>query len=266
MKANRKYVILLTACVNPGGMPFTTLVDTSERLRQYREALNFYLCQTSLPVVFCENTLCDFSEDYRNYINEGRLEYITFDGNGFDRCRGKGYGEALIMGEAFGRSRLLAACDFVVKITGRLTVRNIGALVRDNGRMMTPTIQTFYPNNRMIDSRVFIAPKSFVTDNFLSRKEQISDSEDIFFEHILFESLVSRCSFVYVPFLKVPLIEGVSGSTGNQYTPKTANNNRFAFDMLGNALKMDKAMCSYRMPVVLRALFFLSRCFLYLRK
>ena len=121
----RRYVILLTACVNPGGMPFTVLNDTSERLRQYREALDFYLRETTQPIVFCENTLCDFSEDYKEHISSGRLEYITFDGNNFDKSKGKGYGEALIMEEAFRISKLLGQCDFVVKITGRLIVRNI---------------------------------------------------------------------------------------------------------------------------------------------
>ena len=66
----RRYVILLTACVNPGGMPFTVLNDTSERLRQYREALDFYLRETTQPIVFCENTLCDFSEDYKEHISQ----------------------------------------------------------------------------------------------------------------------------------------------------------------------------------------------------
>ena len=155
----RRYVILLTACVNPGGMPFTVLNDTSERLRQYREALDFYLRETAQPIVFCENTLCDFSEDYKEYIASGRLEYITFDGNNFDKSKGKGYGEALIMEEAFRRSQLLGQCNFVVKITGRLIVRNISQLIKDNRRMFTDTIQTFYPHDNMIDSRLVILPK-----------------------------------------------------------------------------------------------------------
>lgn len=262
----RRYVILLTACVNPGGMPFTVLTDSSERLRQYRAALDFYLRETSYPIVFCENTLCDFSDDYKQYIKTGRLEYITFDGNSFDKSRGKGYGEAIIMAEAFSRSRLMMSCDYLIKITGRLVVKNISALIKDNNRMITSTIQTFHPNNNMIDSRVFILPRRFVTDVFLPSKKHINDTNGVFFEHVLFNTIISRQSFVYIPFLKVPLIEGMSGSKGNKYTPVPADNNRFAFDMIGNALRIDKKMCSYRMPVVIKVLLFLSRCLLYLRK
>ncbi|MGN1157523.1 MAG: hypothetical protein ACI4TK_15205, partial [Agathobacter sp.] len=157
-------------------------------------------------------------------------------------------------------------CDYLVKITGRLVVRNISTLIKDHNRMIISTIQTFYPNGNMIDSRVFILPGRFVTDDFLPSKKHINDTKGVFFEHVLFNSIISRKSFVYIPFLKVPLIEGMSGSIGDKYTPVSADNNRFAFDMIGNALKIDKEMYSYRMPVAIKVLLFLSRCFLYLRK
>ena len=261
----RSYVILLTACVNPGGMPFTVLNDTSERLRQYREALNFYLNETTLPIVFCENTLCDFSEDYKEYIASGRLEYITFDGNNFDKSRGKGYGEALIMEEAFRHSRLLDQCNFVVKITGRLIVRNISQLVKDNRRMFTDTIQTFYPNNNMADSRLVILPKLFCIDDFLARKDSINDTEGYYFEHLLYDAVISRKKYIYVPFLHVPLIDGVSGSTGNLYKSDNVkyNHHRFAFDMLGNALKMERFYENYQTPVFVRCAIYITMLFLF---
>lgn len=261
----RSYVILLTACVNPGCMPFTVLNDTSERLRQYREALDFYLNETTLPIVFCENTLCDFSEDYKEYIASGRLEYITFDGNNFDKSRGKGYGEALIMEEAFRHSRLLDQCNFVVKITGRLIVRNISQLVKDNRRMFTDTIQTFYPNNNMADSRLVILPKLFCIDDFLARKDSINDTEGYYFEHLLYDAVISRKKYIYIPFLHVPLIDGVSGSTGNLYKSDNVkyNHHRFAFDMLGNALKMERFYENYHTPVFVRCAIYITRLFLF---
>ena len=261
----RSYVILLTACVNPGGMPFTVLNDTSERLRQYREALNFYLNETTLPIVFCENTLCDFSEDYKEYIASGRLEYITFDGNNFDKSRGKGYGEALIIEEAFRHSMLLDQCNFVVKITGRLIVRNISQLVKDNRRMFTDTIQTFYPNSNMADSRLVILPKLFCIDDFLARKDSINDTEGYYFEHLLYDAVISRKKYIYVPFLHVPLIDGVSGSTGNLYKSDNVkyNHHRFAFDMLGNALKMERLYPNYHTPFFVSCAIYVIRLFLF---
>ena len=234
-------------------------------MRQYREALDFYLNETTLPIVFCENTLCDFSEDYKEYIASGRLEYITFDGNNFDKSRGKGYGEALIMEEAFRHSRLLDQCNFVVKITGRLIVRNISQLVKDNRRMFTDTIQTFYPNNNMADSRLVILPKLFCIDDFLARKDSINDTEGYYFEHLLYDAVISRKKYIYVPFLHVPLIDGVSGSTGNLYKSDNVkyNHHRFAFDMLGNALKMERLYPNYHTPFVVSCAIDVIRLFLF---
>ncbi|MGN0050820.1 MAG: hypothetical protein ACI37N_06480 [Prevotella sp.] len=262
-----RYVILLTACVNPGGMPFTVLNDKSERLRQYREALDFYLRETTLPIVFCENTLFDFSEDYKEYIAAGRLEYITFDGNNFDKSKGKGYGEALIMEEAFRLSNLLGQCYFVVKITGRLIVRNISQLVKDNRIMITDTIQTFYPHDNMIDSRLVILPKLFCINDFLAKKKSINDTQGYFFEHLLYDTIISRKKYVFVPFLHVPLIDGMSGSTGNLYNSDSAqyNHDRFAFDMLGNALKMERFYENYHTPTFIRCSIYIVRLVLFVK-
>ena len=38
-----EYILLLTACINPDGMPFTCLADVGVRKKQYIEALNFYV-------------------------------------------------------------------------------------------------------------------------------------------------------------------------------------------------------------------------------
>lgn len=47
-----EYILLLTACINPDGMPFTCLADVGVRKKQYIEALNFYLKNTTRKIVF----------------------------------------------------------------------------------------------------------------------------------------------------------------------------------------------------------------------
>lgn len=263
----RRYVILLTACVNPGGMTFTVLTDTSERLRQYREALDFYLLETTLPIVFCENTLCDFSEDYKEYITSGRLEYITFDGNNFDKSKGKGYGEALIMEEAFRRSVIIKPSDIIIKITGRLKVLNINVLINDNSRLFSNTIQTLNPSNDFVDSRVIISPLSFFQDYFLPEKHLINDNDNLFFEHVLFKSLMQRKCFMFIPFLHIPEIIGMSGSNGTEYKQDNLNVNttKYMFDMLGNSIRIERQYEYYRIPIMIKGLFVVIRCLLLLR-
>lgn len=263
----RRYVILLTACVNPGGMPFTLLTDTSERLRQYRDALNFYLRETTMPIVFCENTLCDISDDYKQYIETGRLEYITFDGNNFDKSRGKGYGEAIIMEEAFRKSAIIQPSDIIVKITGRLKVLNINLLIKDNSRLFANTIQTLNPSNDFVDSRVFISPLSFLQDSFLPQKHLINDNDNSFFEHVLFKSFMQRKCFMFVPFLHIPEILGMSGSNGTEYKPdhRNINTTKYMFDMLGNTVRMERQYEYYRIPLLIKGFIIIIRCTMFLR-
>ena len=108
-------VLFLTACVNPGGMAYTKLQDGNVRLLQYKKALDWYLGHSDLPILVVENTMTDFSADYQSYIDSGRLEYLTFDGNQFDKSKGKGYGEMLIMKYGMEHSRFLKEAKRVTK-------------------------------------------------------------------------------------------------------------------------------------------------------
>ena len=66
---------------------------------------------------------------FKDYIDEGRLEYITFDGNsGFDRIKGKGYGEAIIILYAIKHSQKLHNCKFFIKVSERIIIENINRL------------------------------------------------------------------------------------------------------------------------------------------
>lgn len=47
----------------------------------------------------------------------------------FDRKKGKGYGEALILEYALEHSLFVHQCDFLVKITGRLKLLNVNSMI-----------------------------------------------------------------------------------------------------------------------------------------
>ena len=68
-----KYVIVLTACINPGKMIHTSLTDVDIRRRQYEDALEFYLLQTDYPIVFVENSGTDISGDFRKFVGVWNL-------------------------------------------------------------------------------------------------------------------------------------------------------------------------------------------------
>lgn len=185
-------VILLTACVNPGGMPSTVLQDVSVRLRQYKEALLFYLLNTNFRIVIVENTEFDFRTDFLKYIKNGRLEYLTFNGNDYNKCLGKGYGECLIIEYAMNNSLMLQKSEYIIKITGRLIIENISQLCHIADLSQCDNLQVacnIRPSKRFATSTFAIFRKEFLKQFFLPYINNVNESKGIWFEHVLYNSI-----------------------------------------------------------------------------
>lgn len=129
---NKKIAIILTACVNPNGMSQTVLQDSTIRKSQYLTAIRWYLLNTTIPIVVVENTGYDFSYDFKDFSDSARIEFLSFKGNDYDKSKGKGFGEGLILKYAFDNSRLLSNCDAFIKITGRFIVSNVNRIIRNS--------------------------------------------------------------------------------------------------------------------------------------
>lgn len=215
-----KIVLLLTACINPVDMPFTIISKVSERYNQYIDALNFYIENVKIPIVFCENSNTDIGEFHNNKSCK-QIELLTFDGN-HDKTHGKGYGEAEIIEYAIMNSNIIDKNAYIIKITGRLVVKNINSLITQILLGILPKssiICLFNSDYSVADSRIIIAPCPFY-QIFLDKKFQIHDKNGLFFEHILSNTIKEQKKYCYFPFIIDPQIIGVSGSTGTEYVIK----------------------------------------------
>lgn len=221
-------ILFLTGCVDPKGMAFTALNNPEIRRQQYIDTLNWYLDNTSLPILFVENTNVDLSNEFRHNLIQGRLEILTFDGNNYDRSLGKGYGEARIMQYGFEHSNFLLHEDAVIiKVTGRFICKNIEDLVKRYN-----CSNTIYANigkddwGGNIASSVFvIAPSEFWKNIFLPRREELNDSKFFHFEHLLYESLCtwSNDGGRHREFWILPVMIGVSGTSGKKISCNSSN-------------------------------------------
>ena len=215
----KQTVILLTACISPGGMAFTALQDAGERERQYLDAINFYVNNTHYSVVFSNNS----SEDNSTKITypEGRVEFLSYYGNDYDKQLGKGYGEFQIIEYAFRNSQILSNSHTVIKITGRLKVLGLAAQIRLASIcywLDTPFILVadIAQKELFARSECIIASKGFYEKYFLVNNK-INDSQHYYFEHLLFD--VAAGSPYALKIFCLPLqVEGISGSTGRKYT------------------------------------------------
>jgi hypothetical protein len=215
-------IILLTGCINPNGMSFTTLNNPRERREQYVAAINYYLTNSNYPIVFVENTGTDISEQFTSAIQSGRMEYLSFNGNK-EKERGKGYGECEIIQYALEHSKLIHSSKDkrIIKITGRLIIQNISLITKIHTIIFSPkyVICTISNDFTYADSRFVIAQADFY-QKFIKHKEMINDTKGYYFEHALCDTIKREAFYSFTPFYIMPQIIGVSGSTGEIYQKK----------------------------------------------
>lgn len=216
-------ILLLTGCINPNGMSFTSLNDPRERKEQYVTAINFYLSSSNFPIVFVENTGTDISELFTSAIHSGRMEYLSFKGNK-EKKRGKGYGECEIIQYALEESHIIHSTNDkrIAKITGRLIIENIEFILKFYNIIFSrnTTICSISNDFLYADSRFFVAQVGFYQE-FLKYKELIDDTKGYYFEHALCDTIKNATSYPFSPFLIMPQILGISGSTGEVYRKKS---------------------------------------------
>ena len=210
-------VILLTAAINPNSRDLLSIKDPEIRKKQYLEAINFYLSNTDLDIVFAENSdtsLKDFFEP------SSRLEFLTFSSPFIKPDRGKGFKELEIIDYSFKNSNLIANADGVIKITGRLKILNINQLHRQiqiqiklSNRFVLSNI---YKESKM-DSRCFYFTKDFWP---ILQKHGQSIDLSFSFERALWKAILEYIRFnfgKYEQFNQPLRVQGVSGGIGVAY-------------------------------------------------
>ena len=213
-------VVLLTGTVNPKGMSMTLLNDITIRKQQYIDAINYWISFSEVSVVFVENSNSDFSKEIQNLIDAGKIEFLCFDGNNYDKRLGKGFGELLCIEYAIVQSNFIRDCDFIFKVTGRYKVLNFRKFQKFIiSNPMIDILIDFKLNLTFSDSRFFGFKKTFITKYLLFYKNIVNDSNNIYFENILTKAALVAIAndFKFSPMPELPRIEGFSGSLGKEF-------------------------------------------------
>lgn len=237
----KKIVVLLTACINPNGMKYTKLQDKEERRKQYIEAVRFYLDNTRFRIVFCDNSGEALSEQKEGKA-DSRLEILSFQGNDYDTSLGKGFGEFEIIQYAFKHSRFIEEATTVVKITGRLVVKNLVEIIRLHDILFFyPKYFVYVGDNayKACDSRCIVASKEFFVGIFLTSTNFINDSAGYYFEHYLYDSIKKLPKSYLVSDFVLPLsFMGMSGTSGIEYECEELG--------FGKKLTLTRNFCQYK--------------------
>lgn len=208
-------VLLLTGTVNSSGISFMKRNDTQERLNDYLTAIRRWLVYPNLKIVFVENSNYPKEEFGPEIIENINFEYLTYFGQDFSRTRGKGYGEINSFEYAFEHSNFLKDAQLVLKCNGRYYFRGINKFIDDDFDVMG----NFSPFLNYLDSRVFLFKPRFFFNYFKLYKDQIDDSNKVYFENALARA-TNRCLSEGGKWKPIPfplIIEGYSGTFNKRY-------------------------------------------------
>lgn len=217
----KQCIIFLTGCIDPGGMHMTVLTDTEKRKAQYVNAIRFYIRSAGVPVLFVENSGNDISSEFPDEIERKQLEIVTFNGNDYDKKKGKGYGEMLIIEEAIRSSALFNQADFIFKATGRYKVLNISSFLEAFHNKLSDAffMVNLKPDLSLGDSRFFGAQPAFFEHFLVKYREQLDDQKQVYFEtaiaYAVHEAVLSGKKYASLPHY--PRYSAESGTGGGIY-------------------------------------------------
>jgi hypothetical protein len=216
-------VLLLTATIDPGATPLVARKDPAVRLRDYQNSLLAWLsCGATRKIVLYENSGSDISSlrDTARRFPDHEVEFHSFSGNESGPSKGKGYSELLGIARILQESQLIRSGKFIVKCTGRFTVKNARKLFPMIEATEFDVMCTLGRNLTFADSRLFAARPEFLTQYLVPQQPIIDDCNGVFFEHALAcataRALADRKR--WAPFPIFPDIRGISGTFGVSQT------------------------------------------------
>jgi len=130
--------LLLTATIDPKGMPNAFPSQINQREEQYSKALKYYIENLSeiQKFIFVENSgfpLNKLSEIVINSSNDvlNKVEFISLNCNNYPREFGKFYGELMLIEKALEKSAYLQEVSYFAKVTGKLKLINLIDILKE---------------------------------------------------------------------------------------------------------------------------------------
>jgi len=206
---------ILITCAIKVNAPYTQLSNAQERLELLISSIIQWNNINGVKrLVICDGSGYDLTEHIVG-LNLNNIEYeiLNFTNDIEDVKKfGKGYGEGQIVEYAIKNSKFIKESSHFAKCTGKLWVDNyIDCLNNYNGNYFFDYHGRFSPIS--IDTRFYIINKEYFINNIMNLYKCVDDKNFIYLEnaYLLFFKRLKIANFISYP---VPLIRGVSGSTG----------------------------------------------------
>jgi hypothetical protein len=126
----------------------------------------------------------------------------------------------LIIEHAIKHSKFFHSADFIFKITGRYKVLNINSFIKQLSSR-NPPIQVLVDLRKFLsysDSRFWGAEKDFFI-RLIGFKNEVNDSANVFFEHVLcklvHQRITENCVYAFLKYM--PRYSGTYATTNTSY-------------------------------------------------
>jgi hypothetical protein len=230
----REVTLVLTASVDPKGMPGVSRLDPLTREQDYAGCLRYYVCQHPRVrrIVFIENSgwPLDALKAVASSNPHGKeLEFVSLNCNDFPREKGKSYGEMLLLDLGLRQSRLAATAPYIAKLTGRNYLTNVTRLLEQAHPPLALYCDVrdhrIYDMLRIpacghhCDTRFFVMTLGFFDCFVRPRYAQLDDSKNYLVENLFFElSKMRDPAFPIIRrFTVEPAYSGIAGHLNKDY-------------------------------------------------
>lgn len=212
-------ILIMTATVQPAKINQLCLRDTKTRLKQYCSAIKFYIrCKAFNKIVFCDNSNYPYTYETEQKLAEAEniyLEILKFrsDSDLIEKY-GKGYGEGEILKYVINNSHLLKNENYFYKVTGRIKVKNVSILVKNNKE--TAVFNRNLYTYKSLDTRFWGIKKNDYIHFLMESYKAVNDEQGRYLE-ICYKKDIDKAKIPYKSFLLYPSIDGYSGTVGKKY-------------------------------------------------
>ena len=216
-------IVLVTGNLAPDSHVISLkIAEQKERLREYEKTLSFLNTAKYVDkIVFCENSgQISAVEELRKRTEHfsSKLEILSFQGNNKKVLeQGKGYGEGGIIEYALKNSAFLHSEREFIKLTGRITIENLDAIIRkmQPGKMYFNPVK-IYGKDHQIDTKFYKVPTECYRQYFSQLYKEVKDAENVFIEHLFWQCIrEKKLPCANTP--EYPRYRGKSASTGQDY-------------------------------------------------
>ncbi|AMM25146.1 hypothetical protein [Variovorax sp. PAMC 28711] len=245
--------LLLSASIRPNALADVSIADPVQRETDYLDTLAYYL--NAHPgfkrFVFIDNSgwpLDKFAQLAASVAPDVQIELISLDLNDFAPHLGKSYGEMLLLERGIERSTLAKESVYLAKLTGRLPLTNLTALVQSVTRHFDLLCDVKdHPINewlrrpvtgRRADTRFFMFRLRFWDKYVRGHLDEFDERRGEFVEWFFYRLATRRGTgeVMLNRLPREPVFEGLAGHGSKDYSSSAEKKKRMIRDIVRRAV------------------------------